>query len=1120
MRRGVEVVLAILFVVALPLVGLGSADLIPPELTVPPDVTIGCSDSIDPANTGQATATDESDPSPVVTYVDGESYAANGATTIHRVWTATDASGNTSSGEQSITVTAPSASILGADPSHVTSLPNTVTVSFTVDGCAEKAQIFLADQNPPHTGYSTSMVAIVSDGTTVNEIDVTLPAGAADSIYRMYMYLRNAQNVDFKKEERDFVTVGANPTPPELTSVEIWAPISYFAEYAREDELIRIDFESSIPLANTPVVTILGRPAVVTNVSHNTEWKAEFLLLASDPEGIADFTIDYVSLSGVPGDQVTTTTDGSWVMYDQTPPSTPVLVEPADGATETHGSVYFLCEESTDTGCGIWRYHWYDSHGNHRITSRSHAHDYNADDTFTWWMKAEDYAGNYSDPSPARTLNIYLTPELIITETGGSTDVAEGVPGVDLVKVQFNRDPGADVDVIVTPDAQLDVGEGPATPHVFHFHHGTDPWDRTFEIETGAVDDAVVEDDHTGTLQIATSCTGNPHFDGLSESVTVNITDNDDGTPPVLTIPPDVTIGCDESTLPANTGQATATDNMDPSPVVTYTDTRSYGTGQYTIHRTWTATDASSNTSVDVQQITVTGPSMSVVAVDPEWTNSLPTTFTISFTVDGCSTYALGYLQACTHWQTNNYFGDSRVSIVSDGTTVNTVDVTIPAGADEDMYRLEYIDLSDSPDGTGAHFMTPGPDPLVGVDFTPPVLTVPADVTIACDDPSDPPHTGQATATDNLDPSPTITYTESYASGLNYFIYRTWTATDAAGNSSSGTQKITVVRPGMTALGVSEEWINTLPTTVTIWFTLEKCATRAKGYLNGLSYGPNSDHMGDEFVPVVSDGVTVNSVDVTLPADADEDKYMLVMRMRDAENRHFDEDGPYPFVIIDLTDPVLTVPADVLIDLGDSTDPADTGQATATDNYDPDPDVTYTDSAILSTEHPEIGVIERTWRAEDAAGNFDEGIQLIRVDLTPSVAMAVIPAGAPGEETILDLVLDLAEGEEPPMIGTLPLSAIYIIGDVITGACTLLDGEGVPLTDSRIFLYLYLVTIDGMTETRTEVASALITCDRATGEYCFHLETAGLEPGIYDIYLGFEDGSSQILRIELQAAPN
>jgi hypothetical protein len=68
-------------------------------LTLPGDITIGHGDSIDPSNTGQATATDVGDASVVPTYEDILS-----GDHIIRVWTATDASGNSISGVQIITI--------------------------------------------------------------------------------------------------------------------------------------------------------------------------------------------------------------------------------------------------------------------------------------------------------------------------------------------------------------------------------------------------------------------------------------------------------------------------------------------------------------------------------------------------------------------------------------------------------------------------------------------------------------------------------------------------------------------------------------------------------------------------------------------------------------------------------------------------------------------------------------------------------------------------------------------------------------------------------------------------------------------------------------------------------
>jgi hypothetical protein len=75
--------------------------------------------------------------------------------------------------------------------------------------------------------------------------------------------------------------------------------------------------------------------------------------------------------------------------------------------------------------------------------------------------------------------------------------------------------------------------------------------------------------------------------------------------PPVLTVPADVAIACDESSDPANTGTATAVDAEGP-PVIDYTDEITAGScaSAYTITRTWTATDACRTVS-GVQTISV-----------------------------------------------------------------------------------------------------------------------------------------------------------------------------------------------------------------------------------------------------------------------------------------------------------------------------------------------------------------------------------------------------------------------------------------------------------------------------------------------------------------------------------
>ncbi len=89
---------------------------------------------------------------------------------------------------------------------------------------------------------------------------------------------------------------------------------------------------------------------------------------------------------------------------------------------------------------------------------------------------------------------------------------------------------------------------------------------------------------------------------------------------------------------------------------------------------------------------------------------------------------------------------------------------------------------------------------------------------------------------------------------------------------------------------------------------------------------------------------------------------------------------------VDNIDPVITCPDDVTVECDDSTDPADTGMATANDDCDADPAITFDDVEDLTSCGGTTGTITRTWRAEDASGNFDECDQLITViDTVPPV---------------------------------------------------------------------------------------------------------------------------------------
>ena len=93
---------------------------------------------------------------------------------------------------------------------------------------------------------------------------------------------------------------------------------------------------------------------------------------------------------------------------------------------------------------------------------------------------------------------------------------------------------------------------------------------------------------------------------GNVSTQTQNVVINDVTAPVFTTSPADVTVECDASTLPANTGQATATDNCDTDVSISYVDSTVAGVGNNsTITRVWTATDNVDNSTTYTQTITV-----------------------------------------------------------------------------------------------------------------------------------------------------------------------------------------------------------------------------------------------------------------------------------------------------------------------------------------------------------------------------------------------------------------------------------------------------------------------------------------------------------------------------------
>ena len=133
----------------------------------------------------------------------------------------------------------------------------------------------------------------------------------------------------------------------------------------------------------------------------------------------------------------------------------------------------------------------------------------------------------------------------------------------------------------------------------------------------------------------------------------------------------------------------------------------------------------------------------------------------------------------------------------------------------------------------------------------------------------------------------------------------------------------------------------------------------------------------------------------------------------------------------------------------------------------------------------------------------------------PPPPLQISPAGVCG--SYLDRCLDLPEGEAPPMVGLCPLAAVYEVGEVVTGACSICDAAGSVMRGSYVHLYIYTVDIEPRPETRTLLDHWTVHYDRDAGGYTYSWDTTDIAPGYCDLYLSFADGSSHTCRIELTA---
>ena len=416
---------------------------------------------------------------------------------------------------------------------------------------------------------------------------------------------------------------------------------------------------------------------------------------------------------------------------------------------------------------------------------------------------------------------------------------------------------------------------------------------------------------------------------------TITLVDN---TPPVISCPPNVTIDCNASTDPANTGSATCvSDDCNPGGGPTYSDSRDASDPcAVVISRTWTCTDACGNSSTCVQTITLVDNTPPVISCPPN------VTIDCNASTDPANTGSATCVSDDCNPGGGPTYSDSR-------------DASDPCA----VVISRTWTCTDACGNSSTCVQT-----ITLVDNTPPVISCPPNVTIDCNASTDPANTGSATCvSDDCNPGGGPTYSDSRDASdpCAVVISRTWTCTDACGNSSTCVQTITLVD--------NTPPVISCPPNVTI-----DCNASTDPANTG-SATCVSDDCNPGGGPTYSDS-----------RDASDPCAVVISRTWTCTDACGNSSTCVQTItLVDNTPPVISCPPNVAIDCNASTDPANTGSATCvSDDCNPGGGPTYSDSRDASD--PCAVVISRTWTCTDACGNSSTCVQTITlVDNTPPV---------------------------------------------------------------------------------------------------------------------------------------
>ncbi len=765
------------------------ADVTAPVMTAPAGITVNCASVPAPVS---VVAIDETDGPVAVSFNEVSTKDANANNighynyTITRTWTATDASLNTATASQVITVVDHTAPVFGTlNNIVVNAITNGANVNYTVhaaDACAGPVTY-------TYSKLSGSFFLIGTTAVNVTAKDVT--GNIATGSFNVVVVDNQPPSITAPAN----VTVNSNPGVAYATGVSLG--LATASDNSASGVVITNNAPAQYTLGQTTVTwtatdaagnsatatqvvtvldgelpTITAPPTVVTVTNHNQAYATGVNLgtaTATDNTGSVSIT------NNAPAQYTLGQTTVTWTATDAAgnkataiqlviveDKQAPTLVGPSNKVVNTNAGVNYASGVNLGTASGTDN-----SGGAVTINNNAPAQYQLGVNNITW--TATDAAGNSTTVVQIITV-VDAEPPVI---TGIVNIIVNAAQGTNTATVTSLGNP------VATDNVQLVSLTNNATGTVYNI--------GTTSITWTAVDAA------------GNTTTG------------VQLVIVKDITAPVLQgVPANATVSC--GNIPS-AGTVTATDNYDTQLTVQFTESSNRGTNaaqanyyNYTITRTWTATDVAGNSTSETRTVIVSDTEA------PVFTQPVNIAANSAAGICGATVnYTVSATDACASPVIYTY---SQASGTVFPVGVTTVTVTARDASGNTTSRNFTVTITDN---------------------QAPVITAPANINVVSGSVID---LGTAIATDNCG-TPVIANNapSTYPVGVTTV---TWTATDATGNTATATQTVTVTIPiscssSITVIPENTVFTGGIPTNIYIGYGPQKITLKANA-AGGTSY--------------------------------------------------------------------------------------------------------------------------------------------------------------------------------------------------------------------------------------------------------------------------------------------